>query len=182
MLDAAREGSLKALIVARDNPVMLHPDRAATIAALDNLDALVVIDEVATETVERATHVLPDVSAFGKDGHITNADRQILRLRTATEEQRNARPVGRWLRDLAKHLPAVDTPTTDESGEPGESIPAPSQPQDVREARTALAALDSRYSVLAEPGATQARMPINGAATQRFLSVRTPARPTATAR
>ena len=30
MLDAARNGSLKALIVARDNPVLLHPDRAAT--------------------------------------------------------------------------------------------------------------------------------------------------------
>ena len=171
MLDAAREGSLKALIVARDNPVMLHPDRAATIAALDNLDALVAIDEVATETVHPATHVLPDVSAFGKDGHITNADRQILRLRTATVEQRNARSLERWLAALAEHLPAVETPTTNEDGEPGEPIPAPAQPQDVREARTALAALDSRYSVLAEPGATQTRMPINGAATQRFLSV-----------
>ena len=171
MLEAAREGSLKALIVARDNPVMLHPDRAATIAALDNLDALVVIDEVATETVHPATHVLPDVSAFGKDGHITNADRQILRLRTATVEQRNARSLERWLAALAEHLPAVETPTTNEDGGSGEPIPAPAQPQDVREARTALAALDSRYSVLAEPGATQTRMPINGAATQRFLSV-----------
>ena len=171
MLAAAREGSLKALIVARDNPVMLHADRAATIAALDNLDALVVIDEVATETVERATHVLPDVSSFGKDGHITNADRQILRLRTATADQRNARSLGLWLSALADGLPAVETPTTNEDGEPGDPIPAPAQPQDVREARSALAALDSRYSVLTEVGATQSRMPINGAATQRFLSV-----------
>ncbi len=171
MLEAARNGSLKALIVARDNPVLLHPDRASTLAALDALDALVVIDEVATETVQHATHVLPDVSAFSKDGHTTNADRQILRLRTATDEQRNARPLGRWLRDIAKHLPAVDTPTTDENGEPGEPIPAPAQPQDVREARSALAALDSRYAALAEPGPNQTRMPINGAATQRFLSV-----------
>ena len=171
MLAAAREGSLKALIVARDNPVMLHADRAATIAALDNLDALVVIDEVATETVERATHVLPDVSSFGKDGHITNADRQILRLRTATADQRNARSLGLWLSALADGLPAVETPTTNEDGEPGDPIPAPAQPQDVREARSALAALDSRYSVLTEVGATQSRMPINGAATQRFLGV-----------
>lgn len=171
MLAAAREGSLKALIVARDNPVLLHPDRAATLAALDNLDALVVIDEVASETVQRATHVLPDVSAFNKDGHITNADRQILRLRTATDEQRNARRLGTWLRLLAEQLPATATPTTTEDGEPGEPIPAPAQPQNVRDARTALAELDSRYSVLAAPGATQSRMPVNGAATQRFLSV-----------
>ena len=171
MIEAARSGSLKALIVTRDNPVLLHPNRAATVTALDNLDALVVIDEVATETVHPATHVMPDVSAFGKDGHITNADRQILRLRTATVEQRNARSLERWLAALAERLPAVDTPTTNEDGEPGEPTPAPAQPQNVREARMALAELDSRYSALSEPGATQTRMPINGAATQRFLSV-----------
>ena len=66
MLAAARDGSLKALIVARDNPVLLHADRAGTQAALENLDALIVIDEVASETVQRGTHVLPDVSAFAK--------------------------------------------------------------------------------------------------------------------
>ena len=171
MLEAAREGSLKGMIIARDNPVLLHPDRAATIAALNDLDALIVIDEVATETVQCATHVLPDVSAFGKDGHITNADRQILRLRMATVEQRNARPLGRWLRDLAKHLPSVDIPTTNEDGEAGEPMPAPAQPQNVRDAQMALAALDSRYSALADPGAMQTRMPVNGASTQRFLAV-----------
>ncbi|MXX47274.1 MAG: molybdopterin-dependent oxidoreductase [Chloroflexi bacterium] len=171
MLKAAQEGTVKALIVARDNPVMLHPDHAATIAALENLDVLVVIDEVATQTVQLATHVLPDVSAFGKDGHITNADRQILRLRTATIDQRNARPLGLWLAALAAHLPAVDTPTTNEDGEPGSPIPAPEQPQNVGEARTALAGVDSRYSALLEAGASQSRMAINGAATQRFLSV-----------
>ena len=171
MLGAAREGRLKALIVARDNPVMLHPDRAATIAALENLDVLVVIDEVATETGQRATHVLPDVSAFGKDGHITNADRQILRLRSATVEQRNARQLGSWLASLAAHLPAVDTPTTNQDGEPAVPIPAPAQPQNTREARMAVAGLDSRYSALADAGASQSRMAINGAATQRFLGV-----------
>ncbi|MYA01555.1 MAG: molybdopterin-dependent oxidoreductase [Chloroflexi bacterium] len=171
MLKAAQEGTVKALIVARDNPVMLHPDHTATIAALENLDVLVVIDEVATQTVQLATHVLPDASAFGKDGHITNADRQILRLRTATIDQRNARPLGLWLAALAAHLPAVDTPTTNEDGEPGSPIPAPEQPQNVGEARTALAGVDSRYSALLEAGASQSRMAINGAATQRFLSV-----------
>lgn len=171
MLDAARGGALKALLVARDNPLLLHPDRDGTTAALDNLDCLIVIDEVATETVQRATHVLPDVSSFAKDGHITNADRQILRLRTAAAEQRNARGLELWLAALAERLPAQDTPTTTDDGEPGDPIPAPSQPQSIGEARTALAAVDSRYSVLAMPGATQSRMPINGAATQGFLGV-----------
>ena len=171
MLAAARDGSIKAMIVARDNPVMLHSDRAATIAALDNLDVLIAIDEVATETVQRATHVLPDISVFGKDGHITNADRQILRIRPATAEQRNGERLGLWLAALAEQMPAVDTPTTTEDGEPGDPILAPSQPRNLPEARSGLAELDSRYASLAAPGATQIRMPINGAATQRFLPV-----------
>ena len=171
MLEAARAGSLKAMIIARDNPVLLHADRASTIAALDNLDALIVIDEVATETIQYATHVLPDVSAFSKDGHVTNADRQILRLRAAAAEQRNARRLDTWLQLLADGLPAVETPTTSADGEPGESMPAPAQPRNVRDAGRALAQLDSRYAALAEPGATQTRMPINGAATQGFVGV-----------
>ncbi len=171
MLAAARDGSIKAMIVARDNPVMLHPDRAATIVALDNLDVLIAIDEVATETVQRATHVLPDISVFGKDGHITNADRQILRIRPATAEQRNGERLGLWLAALAEQMSAVDTPTTTEDGEPGDPILAPSQPRNLPEARSGLAELDSRYASLAAPGATQIRMPINGAATQRFLPV-----------
>ncbi len=171
MLEAARNGSLKALVVARDNPVLLHPDRAATLAALEQLDCLVVIDEVASEVSQRATHVLPDVSAFAKDGHVTNADRQILRLRPAASEQRNARQLSLWLSALAANLPAVETPTTTEDGEAGTPIPAPEQPADERAAREALAALDNRYTALAAPGATQSRMPINGAVTQRFLGV-----------
>ena len=171
MLEAARSGNLKALLVARDNPVLLHPDRAATVAALDNLDCLIVIDEVDSELSQRATHVLPDVSAFAKDGHITNADRQILRLRSAATPQRNAGTLISWLAELAARLPAVETPTVSEDGEPGEPIPAPQQPAGEREARAALAALDNRYEALAAAGATQSRMPINGAATQRFLAL-----------
>ena len=157
MFEAARNGGLKAMIVARDNPALLHPDRAATLEALEHLSVLVVIDEVATETVQRATHVLPDVSSFAKDGHIANADRQILRLRTASAEQRNARRLDRWLAALAAALPSVDG--------------ALDHPRDVGQARQALALLDSRYAALAQSGATQMRMPINGAATQRFLPV-----------
>jgi len=171
MLEAARDGSLKALLVARDNPVLLHPDAAATMAALDNLDCLVVIDEVASGTAQLATHILPDVSAFAKDGHVTNADRQILRLRSAAAVQRNARTLISWLDALSAGLPAVETPTTTEDGEPGAPIPAPAQPSDEREARMALASLDNRYAALEAVGATQSRMPINGAATQRFLAV-----------
>ena len=174
MLQAARAGELKALLVARDNPMLLHPDQDATRAALEALDLLIVIDEVRSETVELATHVLPDISAFGKDGHITNADRQILRLRAAAEAQRNGRSLADWLALLAAGLPAMDITIAaeDEDAEPT-VIPAPAMPQNAAGAAAAIAAHDARYSALAGPGAaaTQSRQPTNGAATQCLLPI-----------
>ena len=157
MLEAARSGALKAMIVARDNPALLHPDPAGTLAALAALDLLLVIDEVVTETVAAATHVLPDVSAFAKDGHIVNADRQILRLRAAADEQRGGQRLGRWLAELSDRLGSVDD--------------APATPSSEREAQAAIAQRDARYSMLAGIGATQSRMGPNGAAAQRFLPI-----------
>ena len=157
MLEAAREGQLKGLIVARDNPALLMAGRDATLAALAALEVLLVIDEVETETVSAATHVLPDVSSFAKDGHLVNADRQILRLRPAANGQRGADALGRWLSALSERLGTIDGA----AGTPG----------NVREARSAIARLDGRYSALAGVSATQSRMGRNGAVTQRMLGV-----------
>ena len=148
MIAAAQRGELKALLVVRDNPMMLHPDSDATRRALESLELLVVIDEVETETVELSTHLLPDASAFTKDGHLANADRQILRLRPAAESQRNARTAETWLRALAERL---DVPLPDD-------------------AWTALAESDARYDGL-PAYLTASRQPVNGAATQRLLAV-----------
>ena len=148
MLEAAAAGTLKAMIIARDNPMLLRPGPAATRAALERLELLIVIDEVETATTALATHVLPDVSAFAKDGHITNADRQVLRLRAGAAPQRNARTAEAWLRALAGQLDA--------------ELPA--------DAWQALAESDARYADL--PARLSAsRQPINGAATQRLLAV-----------
>ena len=172
MLEAARSGSLKALLVVRDNPMLLHPNQDETRAALAALSVLIVIDEVASETVELATHVLPDVSAFAKDGYVTNADRQMLRLRSAAAAQRNARGAIDWLAAIAEALPAVDAaiPAADEGGEPT-MLAAPAQPQSAAEARAALAAADARYAALANGSASQFRQPTNGAKTIRLLAV-----------
>ena len=174
MLAAARDGSLRAVLVARDNPILLHPDQNATRDALAALDLLIVIDEVASETAELATHVLPDVSSFAKEGYIANADRQLLRLRAAADPQRNGRPLIDWLALLAAALPSMDMTIApegdDEDAEPT-VIPAPAQPQSVADARAMLADADPRYSALVGPALSQSRMPTNGAATQRLLGV-----------
>ena len=148
MIAAAQRGELKALVVARDNPMLLHPDSEATRRALAALELLVVIDEVETETAALATHLLPDVSAFAKDGHVTNADRQVLRLRAGAEPQRNARTAEAWLRALAAQL---------DLALPGD-------------AWSALAESDARYAGLPSY-LTASRQPVNGASTQRMLAV-----------
>ena len=104
MLAAARAGTLRALIIAKDNPLLLLPERASVRASLEALDLLLVIDDIATDTVQAATHVLPDVAVLAKDGSVTNADRQILRLHAATRPTRAAQSAGRHLQDLATQL------------------------------------------------------------------------------
>jgi anaerobic selenocysteine-containing dehydrogenase len=54
-------GNVTTLIVVGGNPITALPDRDRTIAALQSLTALVVIDILPTETTELASHVLPAV-------------------------------------------------------------------------------------------------------------------------
>jgi predicted molibdopterin-dependent oxidoreductase YjgC len=155
MLAAARAGTLKALVVAKDNPLLLLPDRAQARAALEALDLLLVIDDVATDTVEAATHVLADVPPLGKDGSTTNADRQILRLRPALAAAPDARPAWVHLQDLVARI--VDGATAY---------------ADTVEVMNAIATEHSNY---VELGASrllrQTRQPSNGThAAEAFLS------------
>jgi anaerobic selenocysteine-containing dehydrogenase len=59
LADEIERGPLRVLLVAGGNPVRALPDAARTRAALASLDALVVLDVVANELTDIATHVLP---------------------------------------------------------------------------------------------------------------------------
>ena len=160
MLAAARAGVLKALVVHRDNPILLLPDQGATRAALQALDLLVVIDEVATETVEAATHVIADVSTFAKDGSITNADRQILRLLPAQSPHGAAQPALASLEAVTQTLAAAL------------GVDAPSSLDSVAAVMDAIATADPRYADLAGGALLrQSRQPSNGAVTTALLPV-----------
>lgn len=52
------EGQIRALIVAGGNPAVAWPDQAQTLAALDDLDLLVVLDHRMTATAELAHYVI----------------------------------------------------------------------------------------------------------------------------
>jgi len=102
MLDAACAGTLKALVIAKDNPLLTLPNRTRTREALEKLKLCLVIDDVPTDTTAVATHLLPDVAPYAKDGTITSADHQLLRQRKALGWQGDARPA--WT-----HLAALST-------------------------------------------------------------------------
>ncbi len=95
MMNAAVEGSLKALYVMGENPVMTDPNMHHTIKALNSLDLLVVQDIFMTETAQHADVILPATCSFEKDGTFTNTERKVQRVRKAVD------PPGRARNDLA---------------------------------------------------------------------------------
>ncbi len=83
IMDAAKDGGIKALYIMGENPVVTDPDQEHTVEALKKLDFLVVQDIFETETSKFADVVLPAASLFEKDGTVVNSDRRVLRLRKA---------------------------------------------------------------------------------------------------
>jgi formate dehydrogenase alpha subunit len=85
MLHGAEEGSLKALYIMGENPVMSDPNSRRTIKDLEALDFLVVQDIFLTETAELADVVLPTACFAEKEGTFTNTERRVQRVRKAIE-------------------------------------------------------------------------------------------------
>ena len=83
MLPMAHEGSLKALYIIGENPMLSDPDLNHTEECLKNLDFLVVQDIFITETARLADVVLPSACFAEKDGTVTNTERKVQRIRRA---------------------------------------------------------------------------------------------------
>jgi NADH-quinone oxidoreductase subunit G len=83
MLEAAAEGRMKALWVVGSNPAQRMPPSISE--RLGKLEFLVVQELFLTETARRAEVVLPALSAYEKDGTITNTAGQVQLARKAAE-------------------------------------------------------------------------------------------------
>jgi formate dehydrogenase alpha subunit len=83
MIDAAEKGEVKAMYVMGENPVLSDPDSNHVIAALRDLDLLIVQDIFLTETAELADVVLPGCSYAERDGTFTGTDRRVQLVRQA---------------------------------------------------------------------------------------------------
>jgi formate dehydrogenase major subunit len=77
MTEAALDGSLKALYITGEDPVICDPNIKKTKAALENLDFLVVQEIFMTATARMADVVLPAAAWAEKDGSYTSMERRV---------------------------------------------------------------------------------------------------------
>jgi len=92
ILDGCASGSIKALLIAGENPVVSYPNQVAVKKALDAVDFLVVADLFLTETAQMADVVLPVCSYAEKTGTFTATDRRIQRIAPAIPAVGQSRP------------------------------------------------------------------------------------------
>jgi formate dehydrogenase alpha subunit len=104
MTEAASKGSLKAMYIMGENPVMSDPDMQHTVKALKNLDFLVVQDIFLTETAELAHVVLPATSFAEKNGTFTNTERRVQRVRKAVNPPGEAREDSWIITEISRRL------------------------------------------------------------------------------
>jgi formate dehydrogenase major subunit len=92
MMDAARDGKLKALWTIGYDVFLTNANANATEKAFANLELCIVQDLFFNETARQFAHVfLPAASSFEKDGTFMNAERRVQKVRKAIEPLGEAR-------------------------------------------------------------------------------------------
>ena len=104
MMDAACEGSIKALYIMGENPALSDPDMNHVYKALGALDFLVVQDIFMSETAQQASVVLPAASFAEREGTFTATDRRVLRLRKAIDPLGESKPDWAIIGQLAQTM------------------------------------------------------------------------------
>lgn len=86
ILDACKNGSVKTLLIAGENPLVSYPDGAKVKAALEAVEFLVVSELFMTETASMADVVLPACSFAEKEGTFTSTDRRVQYVKPAVRK------------------------------------------------------------------------------------------------
>ena len=85
MIPKAHDGSLKALYIVGENPLVSDPDLNHAEECIDHLKFLVVQDIFLTETAQKADVLLTSCCYAEKEGTFTNTDRRLQMVRKAVE-------------------------------------------------------------------------------------------------
>jgi formate dehydrogenase major subunit len=92
MMDASREGRLRAMYIMGEDPVNSDPHASRTREALEALDFLVVQDIFLTDTARLADVVLPAAAWAEKEGTFTSTERRVQWICRAVSPPGEARP------------------------------------------------------------------------------------------
>ena len=104
MMEAAFKGTMKAMYVVGENPIMSEPYTVHTRRALQQLEFLVVQDIFPTETAVLADVILPAAAFAEKDGTYTSTERRVQKVNKATEPPGEARPDWQIVSMLANNM------------------------------------------------------------------------------
>ncbi|MGQ9573719.1 MAG: formate dehydrogenase subunit alpha [Thermoguttaceae bacterium] len=92
MFHAMSAGTIKALYLVGENPVLSEADSSHVLEGLQHLEFLVCQDIFLTETARLAQVVLPAATFAEKDGTFTNTERRVQRLHKAIEPIGQSKP------------------------------------------------------------------------------------------
>jgi len=81
MFDAAMTGHFRGIFIMGEDPVQSDPNQNHVIAAMRNMEFVVLQDLFLNETAKYAHVLLPGSSSLEKDGTFTNAERRVSRVR-----------------------------------------------------------------------------------------------------
>jgi formate dehydrogenase alpha subunit len=104
LMKGAVNGTIKALYIMGENPILSDPNMNHVNEALHNVEFLVAQDIFLNETAQLADVVLPGVSFAEKDGTYTNTERRVQRVHTAVPIRGEARRDLDIICDLGKRL------------------------------------------------------------------------------
>ncbi len=92
MMRAAEAGTLRAMYIMGENPMLSDPNIRHVEKALRALDFLVVQDIFLSETAQLAHVVLPAAASLEKDGTFTNTERRVQLIRPVLDPPGAAKP------------------------------------------------------------------------------------------
>lgn len=104
MIEACLDGSIRAMYMVGENPLLTEPDLHHATRALSNLDCLVVQELFLHETAELAHVFLPTAAFAEKEGTFTNSERRVQRVRKALDPPGEARPDWWITSELARRI------------------------------------------------------------------------------
>ena len=106
MMNEAHAGTVKAMYVMGENPVMSDPNQQHVVEALERLDFLVVQDIMLTETAQHADVVLPACAFLEKEGTVTNTERRVQPMHKVVKTWGDARDDWWIIREIANRMGA----------------------------------------------------------------------------